>query len=118
MKITFVAIALAAAALLVGGMSTLAHAKSGASGSYTGCLAKGDEAGTFKLTNVGDAKAEYELVGGGKDLAAHVGHKVEVTGTLVSGKEAAQAEGGKAESEAGHEHLRVTSMKHVAATCP
>jgi hypothetical protein len=117
MKITFVAIALAAAALLVGGMSTFAHAKGEASGSYTGCLAKGDEAGTFKLTNVGDAKAEYELVGGGKDLAAHVGHKVEVTGTLVSAKEA-HAEGGKAASDVGHEHLRVTSMKHVAATCP
>jgi hypothetical protein len=117
MKITFVAIVAVAAALLVGGMSTPAQAKSAASGSYTGCLSKGDEAGTFKLTNVGDAKTEYELVDGPKNLSAHVGHKVEVTGKLVSGKEA-QAEGGKAESEAGHEHLRVTSMKHVAATCP
>lgn len=117
MKITFVAIALAAVALLAGGAWTRAHAESGSSVSYTGCLAKGDEAGTFELTNVGDSKDEYELVGG-KDLAAHVGHKVEVKGTLVSGKEAAHAEGGKTAAEAGHKHLQVASMKHVAATCP
>ena len=118
MKITFVAIALAAVALLAGGTWTRAHAESGSSVSYTGCLAKGAEAGTFMLTNVGDSKDEYELVGGGKDLAAHVGHKVEVKGTLVSGKDTAHAEGGKTAAEAGHKHLQVASMKHVAATCP
>jgi hypothetical protein len=118
MKITFVAIALATAALLAGGTWTRAHAESGSSVSYTGCLAKGAEAGTFMLTNVGDSKDEYELVGGGKDLAAHVGHKVEVKGTLVSGKDAAHAEGGKTAAEAAHKHLQVASMKHVAATCP
>jgi hypothetical protein len=117
MKITLFSVVMVAAALLLSGGATPAHAK-GASDSYTGCLAKGDEAGTFKLTNVGDAKDEYELIGGGKDLAAHVGHKVEVKGTLVSAKTAAKAEGEKTESEAGHKHLRVTSMSHVAATCP
>ena len=118
MKSTLVAIALAAVALVAGGTRTSARAESGSSVSYTGCLAKGDEAGTFKLTNVGDSKDEYELIGGGKDLAAHVGHKVEVKGTLVSGKDAARAEGGKTAAEAGHKHLQVASMKHVAASCP
>ena len=114
MKTSFV-IALAAVALLAGADRSRARADGGSSASYIGCLAKGEEAGTFKLTNVGDAKDEYGLVSGGKDLAAHVGHKVEVTGTLVSAKDAGGAKGA---SEVGHKELRVTSMKHVAATCP
>ena len=118
MRITLVAIALAATAVALVGASGPAQADGGKTASYTGCLAKGDEAGTFELTNVGEAKDEYELVGGGKDLEAHVGHKVEVKGTLVSSKEAAAATGEKSESETGHKHLRVTSMSHIAASCP
>jgi len=76
---------------------------------HTGCLAQGDEPKEFKLTNVDGGTEEYELVGG-KDLKAHIGHKIEVKGKL------APAKGEK--SEAAHEHLRVTSMKHLAATCP
>jgi len=104
MRVPFLTL-FAGAALLVGIAST-ADAKSK---SYTGCLAQGDEPKEFKLTNVDGGSDEYELVGG-KGLKAHVGHKVEVKGTL------APAKGEK--SEAAHEHLRVTSMKHIAATCP
>jgi hypothetical protein len=85
------------------------------SAKHTGCLAAGDEAGEFKLTNVDGGSDEVELVGG-KGLKDHVGHKVEVTGKMVSPKSAhgAKSEGG----EAGHQHLKVASMKHLAATCP
>jgi hypothetical protein len=78
-------------------------------GSYTGCLAAGDSDKEFKLTHVNGGEEQYELVGG-KDLKDHIGHKVEVQGKL------APAKGEK--TEPGHQHLQVTSMKHVAATCP
>ena len=91
-------------------------------GTYTGCLAKGDGPNEFKLTNVNGGSAEYELIGG-KDLKDHVGHKVEVKGKEVAAKQAAKAEKAsgateKGESEAAHEHIRVSSMRHIAATCP
>ena len=96
--------------------------KKSSAGTYTGCLAKGDGPNEFKLTNVNGGSAEYELIGG-KDLKDHVGHKVEVKGKEVGAKQAAKAEAAsgsaeKGESEATHEHIRVSSMKHIAATCP
>jgi len=59
----------------------------------TGCLQKGPQAGTFMLTKVPDPLVDsvaasgggaiptvtYQL-SGGQNLAAHVGHKLEVTG--------------------------------------
>jgi len=91
-----------------------------AAGKYTGCLQKGDEPNEFKLTNVEGGSEEYELIGG-KGLKDHVGHKVEVTGKKVSAKQAEKAEkasGKEEKGEAGHEHIRVKSMRHIAATCP
>lgn len=97
-------------------------AKKSSAETYTGCLAKGDGPNEFKLTNVNGGSEEYELIGG-KDLKDHVGHKVEVKGKEVSSKQAEKAEKAsgaaeKGESEAGHEHIRVSSMRHIAATCP
>lgn len=83
----------------------------------TGCLEKGDEKDEFELTNAsgGDAD-EYELIAGeGVDLGPHVGHKVELEGTLAS---EADEEGGGEKKEAAHAHLKVSSMKHLAAECP
>ena len=110
--------ALVAALVIASG--PLAHAKSA---KYTGCLAKGDGPKEFKLTNVDGGSDEYELVGGGKDLKNHVGHKVEVTGTKISSKKAEKAEhaagkGEAGENESAHRHLRVASMRHIAETCP
>ncbi len=116
MRTTFAVIAIAATTLIVLGTSALVQAKERQEGTYSGCLAKGDTEGTFKLTNVGEAKEAYDLVGGGGDLGAHVGHKVEVKGHPVSAEQAARVLGGKAES--GHTYLRVKSMSHVAASCP
>ncbi len=97
-----------AATALAFGLVLPAYA-AGKSATHTGCLAQGDEPKEFKLTNVDGGTGEYELVGG-KNLKDHVGHKIQVKGKL------APAKGEK--SEAAHEHLRVTSMKHLAATCP
>jgi hypothetical protein len=121
MRPTVFAIGLAAVSIVTA--SAMAEETKATSGgesvAYTGCLAAGDEAGEFKLTHVNGGSDEYELVGG-KDLKGHVGHKVEVEGSLVSAKGAEHAEGEeeKGENEAAHQHLRVSSMKHIAATCP
>ena len=85
----------------------------------TGCLEKGHEKGEFQLSHAtgGDAQ-QYELVAGkGVDLNAHLGHKVEITGEKAS--EADEKSGGKKEAkETPHEHLKVSSLRHIAATCP
>lgn len=97
--------------------------KKGAGGSHsmTGCLQKGDEASVpFKLTNVeGSGPKEVEVVGMAKgvDLAAHVGHKVTLTGTAVTPKEAAKTEGTATKKEAGEHHMRITAVKMVSETC-
>ncbi len=96
----------------------------GGSHSMTGCLQKGTEANTYTLTNAegnGPKTAEIVSTAKGVDLSAHVGHKVTITGTTVTPKAAAKAEGvkGKAEKkeEAGEHHMRVTAVTMVAATC-
>src|SRR6267143_4714791 len=51
----------------------------------TGCLQKGTETSTYMLTNVAGGRS-YELIGTPSDvnLAPHVGHKIDVTGTAVA----------------------------------
>jgi hypothetical protein len=98
----------------------------------TGCLEKGDDANTFKLTHTADTagvatkaaeamKPDYELIGAPASLklSEHVGHKVTVTGAKVGAKDAAKIEGEKsAAGEAMERHLKVTDIKHVAGACP
>jgi len=85
----------------------------------TGCLEKGHERGEFQLSHAtgGDAQS-YELIAGkGVDLNAHLGHKVEITGEKAS--EADEKGRGKKEGkEAAHEHVKVSSLKHIDAKCP
>jgi hypothetical protein len=57
-----------------------------------GCLRAGEAAGTFVLTaGAADTQmtaATYELVGTPEGLQPHVGHRVEVTGTVVQAQTA------------------------------
>jgi hypothetical protein len=127
MNNTILVIAATAGLMLASGASAAGTAGASAgqkssAGTYTGCLAKGDKPNEFKLTNVNGGSQEYELIGG-KDLKDHVGHKVEVKGKEVAAKQAAKAEKAagtaeKGESEAQHEHIRVSSMRHISETCP
>ena len=71
----------------------------------TGCLAKGSEAGTYMLTNV-EGVSTVAIAEASTDLSGHVGHKVEITGVGVDGKDP------KVHT------MKVSSMKHLAATCP
>jgi hypothetical protein len=82
----------------------------------TGCLAKGDTAATFRLTNVEGGKVKtVDITEMAPDLklAAHVGHKVTITGTAVS---APPATDGK--KPTGEHYMRVDAVKHVSPTCP
>ena len=103
-----------------------------------GCVATATEPGQFQLTNAmmaspmgqekmsDKAKAAagdtYMLSGG--ELKPHVGHKVEVTGTLTPAKgqagEKPPAAGEKpaAPSAMTRGTLAVTAVKMVSATCP
>ena len=121
--------------VLTAGADTKAKAKGyhhGQAKSLTGCLEKGEEAGTFKLTHV-TGGGDWELVGAPAALkmSEHVGHKVEVSGTSVSAAVAEKAEhaaGAKVETKAeakmekkdekGEHHLKVAALKHISPTCP
>lgn len=73
--------------------------------SMTGCLARGDADGSYVLSDVKDV-GTVAIPQSSVDLAGHVGHKVEITGTTV-------------DDAAGDGHaMHVTAMKHLAATCP
>jgi hypothetical protein len=132
---------LAAASVFAVGAEAGGYNKSGTK-TLTGCLQKGTEAGTYMLTNVtGGPEAtnkDWELSGAPAALKMdeHVGHKVSITGQVVGVGAAHKTEhqstttttsGGTAKTEttktsmsdeAMHRHLKVSSMKHVAATCP
>jgi hypothetical protein len=77
----------------------------------TGCLAKGDMAGQYKLTGLEKGPKTVDIIEVDKEVKgidAHVGHRVTITGTAV-----AKPADGK-----GEHYMRITAFKHVAPTCP
>jgi hypothetical protein len=73
--------------------------------SMTGCLAKGDDAGTFKLTDLEQGPKLVVIAETTANLTPHLGHKVQITGVAVPGK--------------GQTHtMKVTAVKMISATCP
>jgi len=113
----------------------------------TGCVAEGSS-GTFMLNNAmmshdiksgtstsgttppttsgtpsnSSMTSSYTLVGG-ENLKAHVGHKVEVTGTMGTSGSGASTSGtagttGTTGTGMKAQELRVQSVKMVSATCP
>lgn len=107
--------------MAVGGIFSLAFAVSANAAplTVTGCLEKGHEQGEFQLSHAtgGDAE-QYELIAGkGVDLKAHLGHKVEITGEKANEAD----EKGNEKNEAKktpHAHIKVSSLRHIAAQCP
>ena len=111
-------------ATLPTGVAAKGPRKGHAAHTMTGCLQKGDEPNTFKLTNIeGTGPKMVELVEtpSGVNLAAHVGHKVTITGASVAAREAAKAEGTSGKKEVKEErrehHMRAASVSMVSATC-
>jgi hypothetical protein len=100
----------------------------------TGCLEKGTDENTFRLTNIeGGGPKTAQLHADAKlKLSGHVGHKVAITGTDIDPKTAKKGTGSAGTSGTGtsgtgasgtgagatdDHHMRVQSMKHIAGTC-
>jgi hypothetical protein len=83
--------------------------------SMTGCLKKGTEADTYMVTDVeGNGPKAIGIVSSSANLAPHVGHKIEVTGTAVP---PAEAEKDPKVPKAPH-YMKLTAIKMISATCP
>jgi len=83
--------------------------------SMTGCLKQGAEAGTYLVTDVeGTGPKSIGIVSSAANLAPHVSHKIEVTGTAVP---VADAEKDAKVPKAPH-YMKLTAIKMISATCP
>jgi hypothetical protein len=83
--------------------------------SMTGCLKKGAEADTYMVTDVeGNGPKSIGIVSSTANLAPHVGHKIEVTGTAVP---PAEAEKDPKVPKAPH-YMKLTAIKMLSPTCP
>ena len=80
-----------------------------------GCVAKGATANTFIVNNTAPKGPKVIAILESKDnLAPHVGHKIDITGTDVPNAEAAKM---KNAPKADH-YMRLTAIKMVSTTCP
>jgi hypothetical protein len=106
----------------IGSPVVVAKKKPASPYSMTGCLQMGANQG-FQLTGVeGGGPDLIEIVRAAKgiDLAAHVGQRLEITGTTVSAKKAAKGEGVRkkdAKDRRRRLRMRVQSVRMLAATC-
>ena len=83
--------------------------------SMTGCLQEGAEPHTYMVSDVeGKGPKTIGIVSSAANLAPHVGHKIEVTGTAVPAKE---AEEDKNVPKAAH-YMKLTAIKMISTTCP
>lgn len=108
---------IAAAGVLALSVAMSAQEKKG-SGEHTmtGCVAKGASADTFVINNTAEKGPKVIGIVSSKDnLAPHVGHKIDITGTDVP---AAEAEKMKPAPPKADHYMRVTAMKMVSTTCP
>lgn len=82
----------------------------------SGCLAKGTAADTFVVNNTAEKGPKVVgIVSSSANLAPHVGHKIDITGTAVPNAEAEAMT--PAPPKADH-YMKITAVKMVSATCP
>lgn len=88
---------------------------------FTGCLAEAPDDAEVEYVLQGitgaemDAEKVHLVAGEGVDLAPHVGHTVEITGTVEHTD--AEMEGEGEEKASGGTVVHVTGMSHVSASC-
>jgi len=82
--------------------------------SMTGCLRAGTADGSYQLSDLEKGPKSVGIVSSSANLKPHVGHKIEITGTAVSMKD---AEAMKDVPKSDH-YMKVTAVKMVSATCP
>jgi len=83
--------------------------------SMTGCLKAGPTPDSYMLTDLLSGPKTVGIVSSSVNLAPHVGHEVELTGTAVPEEEAFKEN--KEVPKAPH-YLKVTAMKHISSSCP
>jgi len=104
MSITFVALS----------QSKESKEKEGKTVTITGCIAKGEAADEFAITQGGK---KYGLKSTTVKLADHLGHKVTVVGKMTRAP-GEDEEGEKAEKGGGeYADVQVTSLKMISASC-
>jgi hypothetical protein len=82
----------------------------------SGCLQKGTGEGTFVVQNTAAKGPKMiGIVSSTANLAPHIGHKIDITGTAVPSKEAESMK--PAPPKADH-YMRLTAIKMVSTTCP
>ena len=82
----------------------------------TGCLAKGAGDGQFVVNSTAEKGPKtIGVVSSDANLAPHVGHKIDITGTAVNNKEAESMK--PAPPKADH-YMKLTAVKMVSAQCP
>jgi len=91
-----------------------AQEKKGDNVTVTGCLVKGDEGGEYSITG-NDGKV-FGLRSSKIKLAAHLGHKVTVDGTISKLEDAKKEEAKTGKRELGD--LNVTNLTMVSTSCP
>src|SRR6266700_6645390 len=79
--------------------------------SMTGCLKAGTAPDTYMLTDLEKGPKTVGIVASDVKLTAHVGHKVEITGTAMP--EADAMKENMNTPKAAH-YMKVTAMKHIA----
>ena len=82
----------------------------------TGCLQRGTAADTFVVNNTAEKGPKtIGIVSSKENLAPHVGHKIDITGTAVPNKD---AESMKPTPPKADHYMNITAVKMVSATCP
>jgi len=82
--------------------------------SMTGCLRAGTAPNSYMLSDLEKGPKTVGIVSSSANLAPHVGHKIEITGTAVPAKE---AEADANVPKAPH-YMKVDSIKMISTTCP
>jgi hypothetical protein len=82
----------------------------------TGCLQKGSDANTYVVANTAEKGPKtIGIIESKANLAPHVGHKIDITGTAVPNKEAESAK--PAPPKADH-YMKLSAINMVSRTCP
>ena len=105
----------AAGALALGVTASAQDAKKmPAEHTMTGCLAKSGD--SFMVTSTAEKGPKtIGIISSTANLAPHVGHKIDITGTAVPAADVAAMK--PAPPKADH-YMKLTAIKMVAATCP
>jgi hypothetical protein len=109
-------LAAAGALALSVGVSAQDATKKPAEHTMTGCLAKGTTDGTYIVKSTAEKGPKtVGIVSSSANLAPHVGHKIDITGSAVPN---AEAESMKPAPPKADHYMKLSTIKMVSATCP